>query len=74
MEIKLLERRMYDYLFRLLKWIFLDIVVAIIILKVQTFNIFLIFTLVFLCSVISTYDNLDRYRLLRRERKDLLAQ
>lgn len=72
MEIKELERKMDDTLLRLFKWIILDIIIAYVTLKITTFNFFAIATLLLLCSVIATYDNLDRYRFLKMQRDDLI--
>lgn len=74
MEIKQLERKINDYLLRTFKWITFDIIIAFIIIKVQSFNLFMVFALILLCSMISTYDNLDRYRLLKMQKRDLMMQ
>lgn len=74
MEIKKIERKMDDTLLSLFKWIILDIIIAFITLKITTFNFFAIAAMLLLCSVIATYDNLDRYRFLKMQRNSLRTQ
>jgi hypothetical protein len=74
MELKEVERKMSDYLFRMAGWIIIDIVIAFIILKNQTFNTLGLLSIIFICSIIATYDKLDGYRIMKMIKNNLIEE
>jgi len=77
---KEIDVRLDDYSLQIFKWAIIDIVVAIIFLCIQDiviflgaqpFHVMMVLTVIFLCTMIATYDNIDNYRLLKGMKKDL---
>jgi hypothetical protein len=80
MELKEIERKMDDYQLQILKWIIIDAIIGIVffrasdlvtILNIQPFRFVSVIFIVFLLSIISTYNKIDNYHLLKIIRKEL---
>jgi len=80
LTIREIDMKLDDYSFQIFKWAIIDIIVAVIFLRVQDvvvllgaqpFQVMMVLTVVFLCTMIATYDNIDNYRLLKGMKRDL---
>lgn len=71
MTIKELDRKIDDSLLVVFKNVLLDILFSICLLKVHVIQGIFLFFPILLCTVIATYDSIDRICFMKQKRKEL---
>ena len=74
MTIKELDRKIDDSVLQVLKYLFLDVVISFCILKINEFHAFFVLVPLLLCTVIATYDWIDRIDYIKKKKKELMIE